>query len=386
MPELNTRNWKLKTRTVLILLFLIGTFSPAFSQDKSLKMEAAEISEEAKEISTRSKKIDKQIDLIKLRVNEIFNNSSTVHYIADKASIDNDDKVDLKKLKKDINDYKRKIGEIERQYDDPTTDPKYKTRYVLVNIGAVTLNPYTIKKNAAGKFELSETGDTDTHFFTEVYFKHRASWLERNCDNKKWHECADGDFKIGFTSTGKDSSGAVVSGAGDAYMELSLGFVQKHDFPTEEGKQISESAIISYNFPEFFGGLVTDKGSQAMHYYYSIGPAIVASAPFTGDRRIEAMTGLYYGRTQSPKFADTTAREVVVKNDYPFFEDYNTWIWRADVHLPIGESGFLTVNGRFYYINNRDDKAGTINPWTVSIGYTVPTEHIFDSIAKIIKQ
>lgn len=291
----------------------------------------------------------------------------------------------------DLKDNKNVLASIDDKFEVRSASPdvKYKTRYFQLNTGAVLLNPYTIKKNAANKFTLDETGSTDSHFFTEIYFKHRAAWLDRDCS--KQSSCGDGDFRIGFVSTGKDSSGAVVSGAGDAYVELSIAPANiwpKQDYPDpNKGQSIHDTPVISYHIvlPEFFGGLVTDKGAQAIHYYGGVGPAIVFGAPYLDNRKVEALTGLYYGVTQSPQFVDNDTREVESRNDLPSFKSFPSWIWRADVNLPMGDSGFLSFKGRFSYLTDRND-SGHINPWTVSIGYTIPPDVIFDSIAKIVKQ
>lgn len=286
---------------------------------------------------------------------------------------------------------KTTVASIDDKFEVRSASPdvKYKTRYFQLNTGALILNPYTIKKNAANKFLLEETGSTDSHFFTEIYFKHRAAWLGRDCSKESF--CGDGDFRIGFVSTSQDSSGAVVSGAGDAYVELSVAPANiwpKQDFPDpNKGQSIHDTPVISYHIvlPEFFGGLVTDKGSQAIHYYMGVGPALVFAMPYSDNRKVEALTGIFYGVTQSPQFVDNQTREVESRNDLPIFKSIPSWIWKADVNLPMGDTGFLSFKGRFSYLIDRND-SGHINPWTLSIAYTIPPDVIFDSIAKIVKQ
>ena len=92
--------------------------------------------------------------------------------------------------------------------------------------------------------------------------------------------------------------------------------------------------------------------------------------------------GIYYGMVDMPVFVNESSREVETKNSYPFFRGKHVYISRADIHVPIGKSGFLVVTGRFYI----PTEAAPVNSWNLSIGYTIPIETILDSIAKIIKQ
>ncbi len=274
---------------------------------------------------------------------------------------------------------------------------EYKTKSFILQMGAVILNPYTIKKDQNGNFMLAESGETDTRFFVEALVKQRNAWLEyKLC---QW--CFDGEVRLGLNSTDKDASGAVVAGGGDAYMEINVGFrlsdylsQQKKlkDYLRQGGEQKQflgkTNVFYSFNFPELIAGFVTDKGSQDIHVYYGGGAVAVFGIPYYDvdnydvdkkSRIIEFLAGTYAGAVELPRLIGDT-REVKKKNDFPDFEYKFAAIWRGDIRFPIGENGFFTVNGRFYTFTD------TINPWTVSLGYTIPIDKVYDSIKNLINQ
>ena len=258
---------------------------------------------------------------------------------------------------------------------------KYKTSHFFLHSGAVILNPYTIKKNDEGKFMLEESGETDTNFFMEALYRNRYAWLGKTSDD---YTAMDYEMRIGYAGVDSDSSGAVVSGAGDAYMEYSIGILS----PLRDLKAMNaDDASYSCNL-EILAGFVTDKGAQDLHFYWGIGPAVAVGVPYSGDantnnkRRIEIIGGIYFGHTDKPEFADDDTREIESQNDLPEFKLKQSAIWRGDIHFPIGENGFLTFRGRF--VSNLEDEG--INPWNLALGYTLPVDVFTNSISSIVKQ
>lgn len=270
-------------------------------------------------------------------------------------------------------------------------DIDYSTKYFLLHAGAVLLNPYTLKKNqTTGNFELESTGKTDTHYYVELLYKHRNAWWKDGPNDKpnnssnsclevlrKW-DYWDIDGRIGFASSNSDPSGAVVAGAGDAYLEVSAG--PSWMIPNDDNDDRISVGI------EALGGLVTDKGSQSIHNYYGFGPVISVGIPFKTksndiehNRKVEIVGGIYKGWADMPKFKGEDTLEVEVKNKLPVFESQESVITRGEAHIPVGQAGFLIISGKYYTFLN---KRGTVSPWTVSLGYTIPIEKFADGILK----
>lgn len=268
----------------------------------------------------------------------------------------------------------------------PETD--YKTPFFFLHAGALRLNPYTITKNQTGEYMLESSGDADTRFFIEALYRNRYAWVGKQ-PKKNWR-ALDYEMRLGIAATDSDPSGAVVSGAGDAYMEFSIGYLHRNlgklglnNLDTAS----SEGVRWTFNL-ESIAGFVTDRGAQDLHFYWGVGPVVVVGIPYAGakengkNRRIEVLGGTYFGQTDMPQFVDDDSREVESEKDFPKFRCEAAAIWRGDIHFPFGENGFVTITGRF--TSNLGHEG--INPWNIAIGYTIPVEAITDSVSTLFKQ
>ncbi|MCP4107465.1 MAG: hypothetical protein GY749_18295 [Desulfobacteraceae bacterium] len=273
----------------------------------------------------------------------------------------------------------------------------FKTSYFYLHFGGILLNPYTIKKDDDGKFML-EDGETDARFFVEAAYRNRYAWLgkEPKSDKLRWPKEVTGfkdrfedmlnrsfrmmdyEMRLGWASADDDPSGAVVTGAGDAYMEFSIGLISSlYGLPPKDADEVNWSFNI-----EALTGFVTDKGAQDLHFYYGVGPVVVVGVPYHNTdkngnkRRIEIVGGVYFGQADKPEFKDNDTREMKSKNDLPVYSLESVAIWRGDIHFPIGDNGFLTIGGRF----NSNLGGEDINPWNLAIGYTISTDSIISSL------
>ena len=267
-------------------------------------------------------------------------------------------------------------GETSSQKGPP--EISFNTSHFFLHSGAVILNPYTISKNDDGDFELKESGETDARVFIEAVYRNRYAWL--GVKPRRNYCLMDYEMRLGWASGGNDPSGAVVAGAGDAYMEFSVGLIPYvFDFLPQDDW--------TFNI-EGLAGFVTDKGAQDLHSYYGVGPVIVAGVPYKDnsnsmkERRIEVIGGVYFGQADKPEFADDETNEIKKKNDFPVFSFEPVMIWRGDIHFPVGKNGFVTIAGRF----NSNLGGEDINPWNLAIGYTIPIDPIFASITGIVNQ
>ena len=240
---------------------------------------------------------------------------------------------------------------------------------------------------------LEQSGKTDATVFVEAVYRNRYAWLDKEPKSDKLRSqkkeetfgdkldrlfyMMDYEMKLGWASTDDDPSGAVVSGAGDAYMEFSVGRLILYDLSPKEANDVSWSFNI-----EGLTGLVTDKGAQDIHCYGGVGPVISVGIPNENNRKFEILGGVYFGEADKPQFIDNDTREIDSKNDLPKFSHESVAIWRGDIHVPFGDNGFLTVTGRFYLNLEGED----INPWSLALGYTIPVEPILSSISSFVKQ
>ncbi|MEJ2642103.1 MAG: hypothetical protein P8010_21280 [Desulfosarcinaceae bacterium] len=266
----------------------------------------------------------------------------------------------------------------------PTVE--YNTALFYIHTGGVLLNPYTIKKDETGTFMLEDSGATEAHFFIEAMYRNRYAWQDKELlqGRKKGWEM-DYEMRLGVASTNNDPSGAVVSGAGDAYMEFSVGKL----IPGLNNIPVAKSQGVKWvTNAEALTGFVTDKGAQDLHFYWGIGPVVSVGIPYRNTERgengrtIEVLGGIYFGQTDKPQFVDDDTRAVKSENDYPEFTLEWAAIWRGDIHFPMGRNGFLTIGGRF----TSNLGSSGINPWNISIGYTIPVEVISDSVSRLFNQ
>jgi hypothetical protein len=262
---------------------------------------------------------------------------------------------------------------------------KYDTSLFFLHSGGILLNPYTIEEDEEGKFMLKDSGETDTHFFIEAMYRNRYAWQDKELKPWKVLLAMDYEMRLGFASTENDPSGAVVSGAGDAYMEFSIGKLLP--FLNNIPRAKSEAVKWVTN-GELLTGFVTDKGAQDLHLYFGYGPVVSVGIPYKNTeteesrRTIEILGGIYFGMVDKPQLENDETTEVKSKNGLPEFALEWAAIWRGDIHFPTGKNGFLTIGGRF--ISNLEGES--INPWTISIGYTIPVEVITDSVSKLFNQ
>ncbi len=258
----------------------------------------------------------------------------------------------------------------------------YNTALFFVHSGGILLNPYTIKRNADGNFMLEDSGDSDTRFFVEAMYRNRYAWQNKALRNK-W--AMDYEMRLGIAGADNDPTGAVVSGAGDAYMEFSIGKL----IPNLNNIPRAKSEGVKWvTNAELLIGIITDEGAQDLHFYYGLGPTVSVGIPLldadakdTG-RLIEVLGGAYFGMTDKPQLVSGDTNEVKSKDGYPEFALEWSLIWRGDIRFPIGNNGFVTMGGRF--TSNLEGEG--INPWSVAIGYTIPVEVITDSVNKLFNQ
>ena len=275
----------------------------------------------------------------------------------------------------------------------------YSTKLFYINAGIATLNPYKISPDPVDptKFVIADSGETESRPFVELYFRHRNAWLGEEHNNHRYETTSKGkkdklrrivlpddyEFRIGYSGfredDGSTTPGSTISGAGDAYGEMSFGYNLTKLRSTEDSDIWSNI--------EFLYGLTTDRNSQKIHHYLGAGIATVGGFDISVDvdgtftpRRLEFLAGAYYGEISVPNLKDTDSREVKSHNGYPAFETENTIILRGDVHVPITERGYITLAGRFYDLIDSD---AAIDPWSISLGITFEIERLGKSIADL---
>lgn len=287
-----------------------------------------------------------------------------------------------------LNHIKKSIDEIEDQAEkvhgsaaetkrliDKAKDPGYKTKYFLLTAGAVTLNPYKIVKEN-NDFKLASTGETDVHYFVEALFKFRRAWLGEEAICNEYHKCWGGEIKFGLTDTNNNQETSVASGTGDTCIELNAG----PDFSIN--KSSKDNLYMRLGVPDFIYGFSTDRENQTIHEYWGAGLLLTFRAPTSEKRFIEGDTGLYYGAIDMPEFKDDNSTILNKRRDtFPKFKPVNTGILKAEARLPVGESGFVTIAGRFHrFIDGQNDLP---NPWTLTLGYTIPIDVILEGVISI---
>ena len=270
------------------------------------------------------------------------------------------------------------------EIEKKTPDVTYKTPYFFLHAGAMLLNPYAIvKDNITDEYMLKESGDADTRYFVEAMYRNRYAWIDKKPKLPKF--ALDYEMRLGIAGSDSDPSGAVVSGAGDAYMEFSVGYL----VPTVNNldRAVNEGVRWTFN-AEGLVGFVTDKGAQDIHLYWGAGPVVAVGIPYDDDtksdhhRRIEVIGGFYFGKTDIPQFADGTSSAIKSENGFPKFKSETSCIMRGGIHFPFKKNGFVTITGRF----TKNMEKETIDPWNIAIGYTIPVEVITDSLNKLFNQ
>lgn len=302
-----------------------------------------------------------------------------------------------------------------------------RTHYVFLQAGLLSQAPFRLTTKADGVV-MEDSGGSDVRGYLEATFRHRTAWLDpkntvfadqsfpllgtnelsplrligrlgdcllspftRTGDEpvSTFMESVFGDadlvpkdyeVRMGLASAlgGSTADSTTVAGTGDAYIEGSLGWRLLYaGFGTNECHDAQRPLRTTFNL-EALGGATTDRDFQDVHVYRAVGVATVWGIdPPEGTRnksRTEMIAGVYWGQLEVPQLAgdadipESLKGQKVVKgrNGDVDFSNEHAMMIRADMHLPMGDSGYFIVSGRYW--NGLAD----IEPWSLSVGYSMP--------------
>jgi hypothetical protein len=150
---------------------------------------------------------------------------------------------------------------------------------------------------------------------------------------------------------------------GDAYLELMFGW------NLGEPDLTDSTLRHSWNVESLIG-LTTDIGAQDIHDYQGIGLASAWSVERGTDARpIHVLFGGFLSRFETPLISGGVIEQ---ENGFPEFDEETGVIWLSDMHVPLGDAGYVTLSGRFH------SGVSDLNPWTLSVGYTIPFAALLD--------
>ena len=297
--------------------------------------------------------------------------------------------------------------------------------YVFLQAGLLSQAPFRLTTKADGVV-MEDSGGSDVRGYLEATFRHRTAWLRQedvvfadqsfpllgsnalsplrligrlgDCLLRPFTDTEpvstfmesvfgdadlvpkDYEVRIGLASAlgGSTADSTTVAGTGDAYVEGSLGWRLLYaGFATNAIHGNQRPLRTTFNL-EALGGASTDRDFQDVHVYRAIGVATVWGidpAKGAGNKnRTEMIAGVYWGQLEVPQLAsdedipESLDGQKVVKSrngDVDFSNEHAMMI-RADMHLPMGDSGYFIVSGRYW--NGLAD----IEPWSLSIGYSMP--------------
>jgi hypothetical protein len=321
---------------------------------------------------------------------------------------------------------------------EKSSQTHWKNDFFFIHNGLTVLNPYKITptvvdeitgtdkngafKIAKNKYNLVDTSSgNDTAYFLEAVFKKRAAWLGEKWKNSPSYSLlVDQELKLGLLNKGSNESISTMSGTGNAYIELSLGFnysllidlprtKNDGDFINRASEDLSNGGASSTYNVELIAGATT--GNSQTHYYYGLGPAFIWSVPQENSRRIELLFGVYLINIDAPEVktvnVQTAVPSTTTATDTTVNTTTNTYIseekryistlngglefkkiWsralRGQATIPFGEGGYFTFSGQIfsdYKVDSFDNS--TLYPWTIKAGVTLPLDEI---LSKPFKQ
>ena len=302
-------------------------------------------------------------------------------------------------------------------------------QYVFLQAGFLSLNPYRITGKDGG-LVMETSGDADVRPYVEATFRHRTAWLDKqavvfadhslplagtnNPGVLNWlAELLDSPFRLlpgeddptpvgSFVNAvfgeadlvprdyevhvglvggvGEDEASApTVAGAGDGYVEGSLGWrLWTTGFDPKDGIN-NGNLRMTFNL-EALGGMTTDREFQDVHDYRAVGLATVWGIKNNQDKNpnhnTELIAGLYWGQLEVPQLAaesdipdELKGQKVVVgRNGDVDFSNEKATLIRVDMHVPAGDEGYFIVSGRYW------TGLADIEPWTLGVGYSFPID------------
>jgi hypothetical protein len=184
----------------------------------------------------------------------------------------------------------------------------------------------------------------------------------------------DFEIRLGY-AFGEDEKQTPVSIAGksEVYTEAYLGWnlIRFGDGGEAERPPIRGS----FNF-EVGTGWSTDKEVDDIHARVFVGPALVLGVPVKYKEKdypiVEVVARLGAVRAEIPSLVSKSSRELEIEHERPRF--HGSWGVGMDIdfNVPVpNDLGYLMLRGR---LNSNFDP----NPWTVTLGYTVPLSKLFD--------
>lgn len=255
----------------------------------------------------------------------------------------------------------------------------WSSKHFYVSAGVIALSPYHISEstdsNGGKLFTIESSGTADTAFEMDVVFRNRAAWSGYHLAG--W--LPDFEVRIGFANSSQDLSAVSIAGTGQFSGELSMGW----DLPY--GFWDTQLFYPDFNFSfdmEMYAGFATDSLSLGVHGTIGVGPALIFAIPAgtdeNGDKRsCEIMLGLFFGASDAPHLEDGLLTLHNSRKEHPAYKVYPAMIGRYELRIPIGNSGYLVLNGLFA------DEMGVkhdVIPWTVSIGMTLPLDKVLDLV------
>ena len=133
----------------------------------------------------------------------------------------------------------------------------------------------------------------------------------------------------------------------------------------------------SFNF-EGGLGLTTDKEVDDIHARVFVGPALALGVPVKmgeGYPIVEVVARAGAVRVETPVFASKATRELEIEHGRPDFRGGWGFGMDVDFNVPVpNDLGYLMLRGR---LNSNFDP----NPWSVTLGYTIPLTKIFEGFA-----
>lgn len=289
-------------------------------------------------------------------------------------------------------------------------------QYVFLQAGFLSLNPYRITGKEGG-LVMETSGDADVRPYVEATFRHRTAWLDANdlvfadqslplvsiltlpltlcgadedCPvirglNKLLGKAdlvpRDYEVRVGLVGgVGEDEASApTVAGAGDGYVEGSVGWrLWTAGF---EPRDSGNSGILRATFNlEALGGVTTDREFQDVHDFKAFGLATVWGIKNNKEEKskhnTELVAGLYWGQLEVPQLAAEAdipdalkgQKVVVGRNGDIDFSNEDATLMRIDLHVPAGDEGYFIVSGRYW------TGLADIEPWTLGVGYSMPID------------
>ncbi len=246
------------------------------------------------------------------------------------------------------------------------TNPIYAGLSIMA--GLVTLNPFTVRSNAAGYYELTPN-NSSTRFMVQANYMDRWAWnIPTNTSYMEW--CFAGSSnrwdiqaRGAFTFADDSEDTSTILGSGDLCLEASVG---RHLWRWSDGHKAG-----SFNL-EVGLSSVTDRQFADTHATVIFGPAYVASfAPPWNSEGTRAFFllrggGAYY---QVPQLPDVGSALVSQRHGFPEYDCVLGYGVEMEMAYPLSKNLFLSAGGRVY-------GGSDPNPWTVFIGASMSLDAV----------